>query len=313
MKKFLIVLSLFFYMGAAFAGDAANEAGNANRNSTRHEVEDADLTTTSVQIFQEKNRFGLQSDTGEVLVKPVYRKLVRIGDSAWITQRHSRFGLIDKSGNYLVRPRYQFADRIFGRYAKLGNRKDVGLYDETGHAVISPEYSAIETLGRGMFLTRKNYKYGIVNMEGKEILPNIFESIYMPERGKIRVRYERQWYELGEVSREHIEIPEDIIKMDNRDFTITTIVTSPVAASGYSALTATNYILKLFSALSPSYEQTIDDLIYSRGADAVGILMNFSWIPKFPVTYAKNYYNILKAPNTGPLSDIRSVLRNHIK
>ncbi len=319
MKKFFVIAGLFFITaGAVFAEDAV-KVNDAARSSSEHAVQDSDLTTTSVTIFSEKGRlgdkFGLKGENGEVLVKPVYKKLIKVGNSAWISQKRSKFGLIDKSGNYLVEPKYQFADRIFGRYAKFGNGKDYGLYNEEGKAVIKPEYSAIEPLRGGMFLTCKNYKYGIVNLEGKELLPNAFDSIYMPERNKIRVKYERQWYELGEVSKEHIELPDEITRVtyDNKEFAITKIVTSPVAASGYSAVTATNYFLKLFSAISPSYEKTIDDLVYSQGADAVNILMNFSWIPKFPVTYVKNYYGNLKAPNNGPLNDIRDELKNHIK
>lgn len=300
MKKFFIILSLFLIgMNTAFAED----------------IQDAVLTSVSVEIFSEKNKFGLKSETGEVLVKPVFKKLIKIGDSAWICQKGNKFGLIDKSGNYLVGPKYHYADRIFGKYAKLGNGKDYGLYNENGYAVIKPEYTSIEPLWGGMFLTCKNYKYGVLNAEGKELLANKFDNIYMPERKKMRVKYEGQWYELGELSSEHIEIPDDVIKVtyEGKEITITKIVTNPVAASGYSAVAATNYFLKVFSAMSPSYEKTIDDLMYSQGADAVNIIMNFSWIPKFPYTYAKNYYNNIKAPNNGPLSDIRDELKNHIR
>ncbi len=306
MKKIFVILALIIFTSASFAATPAKDAQDAV-------IQDSDLTTTSVEVFSEKNKFGLKSETGEVLVNPVYKKLIRIGNSAWICQKGNKFGLIDKSGNYLIEPKYHFADRMFGKYAKLGNGKDYGLYDEKGHAVIKPEYTYIEPLRGGMFLTCKNYKYGVLNSEGKELLANKFDSIYMPERNKIRVKYEGQWYDLEELSREHIELPDDVIVVDDRKFTITKIVANPVATSGYSAVSATNYFLKLFSAISPAYEKTIDDLMYSQGADAVNILMNFSWLPKFPFTYSRNYYNNLKAPNNGPLNNIRDELKNHIK
>jgi len=162
-----------------------------------------------------------------------------------------------------------------------------------------------------MFLTRRNFKYGVVDLSGKEVLPNIFDNFYMLERNKMRVRYEGAWYDLDLIS-EH-QPREFTGDGDGGSFTITRIITNPLSVSGYSAVTGANYVLKLFSALSPSYEQTIDDLIYSQGADAVGILMRFSWLPRFPMTYAKNYYHNIKAPNTGPLNDLRDVLRSHIR
>lgn len=320
MKKLLTILSLIFVLSTAvFADDAVDKASEASRSSSESEIQDSVLSTTPVIVFGEKtssgDRFGLKSDTGEVLVEPIFRKLIKIGNSAWICQKGNKFGLIDKSGVYLVDPKYRFADRIFGKYAKLGNGKDYGLYDEAGYAVIPPEYMSIEPLRGRMFLTNKNYKYGVVNLEGEELLPNIFDSLYMPERNKMHVKYRGQWYELGKLSKDQIELPDDVVRLtyNDREFTITKIVTNPAAASGYSVVSATNYFLKIFSAMLPSYEKTIDDLVYSQGADAVGILKNFSWIPKFPVTYAKNYYSNIKAPNTGPLSDLRDELKNYIK
>ncbi|GBF22905.1 hypothetical protein tpqmel_0309 [Candidatus Gastranaerophilus sp. (ex Termes propinquus)] len=312
MGKIFLILSLFFVSLAAFAQGAQGVVEGA--------VQDSVLTTTSVEVFSEKgksaDKFGLKcTESGEVLVEPKYKKLIKIGDRAWLAQKNNKFGLIDKQGNYLVDAKYRFADRLFGRYAKLGNGRDFGLYDEAGHAVIKPEYSVIEPLGYGIFLTCKNYKYGVHNSEGEELLANVFDSIYMPERGVLHARYQGHWYELNEVTSRHIGLPEDIALAAGGStiFTISNIVANPLATSGYSAVSATNYFLKVFSALSPSYEKTIDDLMYSQGADAVNILMNFSWIPKFPITYAQNYYNILKAPNTGPLSDIRDGLKTHIK
>ena len=40
--------------------------------------------------------------------------------------------------------------------------------------------------------------------------------------------------------------------------------------------------------------------------------MKSGWIIKFPAVYAKNYFNILKAYDTGPLSDVKTNLKNKI-
>ncbi len=259
MKKFLIIVFFVCALGVC-----------------AEEIQDAELTTGPVEVFQENNRFGLMSETCQVLVKPVFKKLIKVGDSAWICQKNNRFGMIDKSGNYLVKPKYRFADRVFGKYAKLGNSKDFGLYDETGTAVIAPEYTVIEPLRGGLFLTCKNYKYGVVNMKG--------EPVELPENA------------LSEAPSPEL-----------------TPAAKTAAVTGYSAVTAGNYFLKPFAIISPAYEQTIDELVYSRGADAVNVLMNFSWIPKFPHTYIRNYYNALKTPDTGPFSNKREELKKRIK
>ena len=75
----------------------------------------------------------------------------------------------------------------------------------------------------------------------------------------------------------------------------------------------TEYIIKIFSSISPAYEETIDELMLSHGTDTITIFMKFSWLPKFPVTYIQKYYNILTAPNNGPLSDVRTNVKKQLK
>ena len=96
------------------------------------------------------------------------------------------------------------------------------------------------------------------------------------------------------------------------NFKITEIITNPIPATGYSVVTATDYFIKLFSSISPAYEDTIDELMFSQGADAAGVIMKFSWLPKFPFVYAKNYYQNLIAPNNGPLSGVKNNLKKHL-
>ena len=72
-------------------------------------------------------------------------------------------------------------------------------------------------------------------------------------------------------------------------------------------------MLKIFATISPAYEETIDDLMLSQGAETVSIFIKLSWIPKFPFVYAKKYYNNLIAPNKGPLANVRNELKEQLK
>ena len=52
--------------------------------------------------------------------------------------------------------------------------------------------------------------------------------------------------------------------------------------------------------------------MFLKGTDSINTIMKFSWLPKYPFTYAKNYYNILKNPNNGPFSEVKSKLKKQI-
>lgn len=264
-----------------------------------------------VKVFSEKNKFGLQNTAGEQITPAQYTKLIRLGDEGWIAQQKSKYGLINSNGEVLIPIKYRHVDRLTSKYVKLGNDNDFAVYNEFGETIVQPEYSSVSMLFGGMFLTKKDYKYGIIDRNGKVILENKFDDIYMPKPNIMRIQYNGNWYEIEQIKNSEFELPEDIKTVkDNDNFKVTAFIKDPVAASGYSAVTFTDYLLKIFSSISPSHEATIDELMLSQGADTVSILIKMTWLPKYPVTFIKNYYHNIRTPNNGPLTNIKYELKN---
>ena len=264
-------------------------------------------------VFSEDGIFGLKNEQGETIVDAKYKKLIRLGESSWIMQSGSKFGIIDDNGTVLVDAKYSKADRILGKFAKFAKGDKFGIFDEKGFVILPVEYSSIDLLFGGMFLTCKNYKYGVTDFNGQPILDNIFDDIYMPKRNKMVIVYNGQQFEIESSKDGELTLPLDIVaNRDDVDFTITELIQKPAATTGYYSVTATNYLLKIISSISPAYEQTIDELMFSQGADAANIIMKFTWLPKFPIVYAKKYYQNLAAPNNGPLGGVKSNLRRHL-
>ena len=285
MKKLLILISLviLFIQNSAFA---------------------------DVKFFSEKNKFGAKDELGNVVIKPVYSKLIRLGETSFIAQKKNKFGIIDDKENILVPIKFRHVERVLGQYAKLGNYSDFGLYDSSGFALIPPVYDSIDLLFGGMLLTYKNYKYGVSDFKGRVILDNIFDDIYMPKSNVMRLQYKGQWYEIEQVTSETLTLPMDVEHIaENKDYKVTNIVVTTGVVSGYSVLTFSDYIIKLISSISPAHEDTIDQLMFSQGADTVNILIKFSWLPKYPFAYARNYYKYIRNPNNGPLSNVRTKLK----
>ncbi len=265
-------------------------------------------------VFSDEGLFGLKDEKGNVIVDAQYKKLIKIGESAWLIQKGNRFGLMADDGKILVKPEYNKAERVLGKFAKLGKGDKYGLFDEYGFAVLPVEFSSIDLLYGGMLLTCRNYKYGVTDMNGQMILDNVFDDIYMPKPNTMVIVYNGQTFEIKKSrGEESLTLPVNIQSIqDSSEFTITELITKPGVTTGYYGVTATNYFLKIFSSISPAYEQTIDELMFSKGADAAGVIMNFSWIPRFPIVYAKKYYQNLIAPNNGPLSGVKTNLKKEL-
>lgn len=304
MRKLLIILSLTLLTTAPVNAVEENIAAE-----TAAPIDAITFTQDSLWGLKDKN-----NDT--ILVEPIYKKLIPVGAHAWIVQnKKNKFGLIDDKGKILVPIKYNHTDRLAGKFAKFGNSNDYGIYDEFGKTIVQPEYSKVDLLYGKMFLTYKNYKYGIVGYNGEVILENEYEDIYMPKPNVMRIKHNGEWYELEQVNADTLTLPEDAIHKykDAEGLNVYNIVMNTGVGAGYSVLTFSDYLIKIFSSISPAHEDTIDELMLSQGAETVSILMKLTWIPKYPIVYIRKYYENVRNPNNGPLSEVREELKRQIK
>lgn len=297
MKKFLVMLITCFLILPACA-EVHPSMG---------------FTNDDVVLYQDNEKWGLKEQDGSILTDAIYKKMIRVGYHSWLVQaKNDKFGLTDEKGNVIVEPKYRHCERIMGKYAKLGNSNDFGLYDEYGKIIIPHKYQKIDLLFGRMFLTYKNYKYGVMNFEGKVLLDNEFDDIYMPSKSVMRILYKGEWYEIEKADSGALVLPENArehIYDEDSGINLYKFIKETGVISGYSVLTFSDYILKIVSSISPAHEETIDDLMLSYGADTINIYKKFSWLPKYPITYAQKYYRIIRNPNSGPLTDFRNDLK----
>ncbi len=260
-------------------------------------------------VFSDNNKFGLKNTSGEIVVKAKYKKLVKLGEKAFIMQDGSHFGIISNDGKIIEPAKYTQAERVLGKYVKFKKGEKYGIFDEMGFEILPVEYSSIDLLYGGMFVTCKNYKYGVTDLNGQVILDNIFDDIYMEGFEKLTLVYGGKIYQVERKGR----TPFDMTGVhENIDYIASTEEgLNPITATGYYGVTLTDYVLKLVSSISPAYEKTIDELMYSQGADTVNVLMKFSWLPKFPFVYAKKYYNTFIDPTNGPLSKVKTSIKKN--
>lgn len=276
-------------------------------------VQNAFAVQEIINTYTDDNKFGLIQGKNKI-TEAKYSKLIRLDDSSWLCLYKNKYGIINNSGQVLIEPKYTSAQRYVGKYAKLGLGGKYMIVDSNGNIIIDREYSSIDILYGKMFLVCKDYKYGLISFDGDILLAPVADDIYMPKPNIIKIQYDGVWYEIAQPDREVIEIPKEILAADdaNRQFKITQIIENPIASAGYGVVSFSDYLIKLFSSISPAYEQTIDELIFAHGADTASILIKSSWLLKFPFVYGKNYINTFKAPNNGPFADVKANLKKQM-
>ena len=271
-----------------------------------------------VTVFEEHKKFGLKNEQ-DIVVKAKYKKLVRLGTSSWIMQDGIKFGIINNDGNVIVEPKYNQAERVLGKYVKFRKGSKYCLLNEYGENILINDenkeefFNSIDLLYGGLIVTSKNYKYGLSSFNGKTRLENVFDDIYMPDKDTLVLVYGNKSMEFNHLNETNLSLFNlAFAGLENTNLTLSDITTSPLATTGYYGITFTDYVLKLFSSISPAYEQTIDELMFSQGADTVSVIMKLTWLPMFPFVYAKNYYNYFKNPSSGPLNKAKKNLRKQI-
>ena len=272
-------------------------------------------------VYSDNNKFGLKDNQGSIITKAKYKKLVRLGTSSWISQERTKFGIIDDNGNIIINPIYNQAERVAGKYVKFRKGSQYCLLNEQGYDIIGnnknnekPDmFSSIDLLYGGLIVTSKHHKYGLSSFNGKTKLDNIFDDIYMSDKGTLVIVYGGKYLEFERINNNDSPFNFEFTNLKEQDIKLGDIATSPLATTGYYSITFTDYILKIISSISPAYEETIDELMFSQGADTVSVIMKCSWLPKFPFVYARNYYNTVTDPLNGPLNNTKKNLRKQIK
>lgn len=270
-----------------------------------------------VEVYSENEFFGLkdvEKTQEKIITEAKYKKLIKLGEKSYICQYKNKYGIISKEGKVLLEPKFISAQRYVGKFANLRKGSKYGIYDENADVIIAPEYDQIKLLYGEMFLVYKNYKYGLISFDGDILMAPVADDIYMPQSNTIKIKYDGTWYEITQEKEGDLDLWHNgfNFNLEDDNITVSKIVQKPAVSAGYGIVSTSDYMIKLFSSISPAYEETIDELVLNNGADAVSILMKCSWLFKFPYVYTRNYINTFKTPNNGPLSEVKIILKNKI-
>ena len=92
-------------------------------------------------VYSENNKFGLKDKNNNIITKAEYKKLIRLGENAWIMQDGVKFGIINDEGRVLVKPKYNQAERVLGKFVKFRKGDKYGIFDEMGFEILPVQYS----------------------------------------------------------------------------------------------------------------------------------------------------------------------------
>ncbi|MCP1996475.1 WG repeat-containing protein [Flavobacterium sp. HSC-61S13] len=133
----------------------------------------------------EKNgKWGwISAADGSVLQNPIYDDVGKnYGDeNAVAIYRNGKAGLALMNGAILIEPQYRFIGYITIKstiYHKVQQEQKFSLIDTSGRPVLAVEYEALNAIGDAELVSfKKGNLWGLIDLNGKEILPPVYTKI----------------------------------------------------------------------------------------------------------------------------------------
>lgn len=158
MRRFLVLLlCLALLLSAAFA--ESYEVFSVGEDT---------LSDPDPDPNAEPLRFGVRDRDGNEVIPPVYEAIVEdSGDeSCFLVQKDGLWGYLGMDGEWLIEPKYEMANAFVDDYAVVGRTG----YDESRADGFSSDGSYA--------------LFGVIDREGREVLPMAYENIiYYPDDG----------------------------------------------------------------------------------------------------------------------------------
>ncbi len=156
-----------------------------------------DATPSDLIGMQKRNKWGHINSSGEVIVPPTYTEIMPFKNNYAIVQKGTKWGLIGKNNKSITAFEFDGFEQTYDinfteSYKPLPNfysteyidllkatKKDlVGLINtKTGKMVLPFEFQSLNHVENNIFIAEKAGKYGIINLDNKELLPCQYDDI----------------------------------------------------------------------------------------------------------------------------------------
>ena len=139
--------------------------------------------------FKLLDKWGVIDQAENIMVQPKYDRIFAFKHGLALVEINDKNGLIDKNGQIIIGLTH---DEIY-RYDKwISLEKDgyIGISNMEGKLIRSPQYDQVILLANGQFMVKKGQLFGIIDTDGKDIMPIRYQKILSSPEGYLGLRNE---------------------------------------------------------------------------------------------------------------------------
>lgn len=123
---------------------------------------------------------GFVNLKNEVVVPLMYDEALAFSSGLSCVKLNNKYGAVNDKNEIvipIIYPDYLIFKKGLAKFkAYIDNKTKYGFINSTGKIVIPAQYDDAEYLTTGYFRVRKDKSYGIVSLEGKEVIPPIYNG-----------------------------------------------------------------------------------------------------------------------------------------
>lgn len=159
--------------------------GFVNLNGTiqipvQYDEADENINRNGLVAVRKRTKWGYVNSKGKEITPFKYDRLFNFSEGLSVFMLNDKYGFLDESGKEVFTAQYAEADNFFGGFAFVAQRKDTvlkyALINKKGALLTDYEFDYFENNFReGFALVQKTEKYGLLDKEGKYMVPVICE------------------------------------------------------------------------------------------------------------------------------------------
>lgn len=167
-------------------------------------------------IVQEGNKEGIVNQSGYIIVKPIYKQILKFDGTNsfinhpnfvnlhWIHNKsddaysivqdiNNKFGVINQKGQLLLKPIYDSITYFFDGFMRIQIGDHYGLVDKNFNIVLKPKYNMINEFTDSIAIITKKGKYGCIDKDMKIKIKPTFDKIYFQQEQFLRTALDNKW------------------------------------------------------------------------------------------------------------------------
>lgn len=164
MQKKVVIVPTEFNTGTGFTSDGIAFVTNFKNGNT-----------------------GAINYKGNFLIPMRYYEIRKLSNGLYAIKENNKVGVTDKKGKILIYPKFKFVLSFTQKLSVAVTENNMFIFlDKSGNETTPPLADYFEFIGE-LAKVKLNGKYGVINSEGKLVIPAIFEDISINENGLIIV------------------------------------------------------------------------------------------------------------------------------